>query len=157
MMFNSEIINNIIVLYQKVISYNLIDKYFPNNIKTLIINLANNRSIESLNIIYNKINEELNKDNILYIGNIQKNMIYYNYLNHYDKMYYLYNYIITLFYDSDSIDFITNINNISKQYNILLLDWNNNTNSINNNYIILYNIVKLSELNLLYDINYNIL
>ena len=158
MIFNNEVINNIIQLYQKVINYNLIDKYFPINTKTLIIKLSNNKSINSLNIIYNKINEQLNKENNLFIFNKQKNIIYNDYLNYYDKLYYLYNYIITLFYDSPLIDFIKDTNDISKQYNILLLNWNNNNNNNNNNdIIILYNIVKFSELNSLYNINYNIL
>ena len=80
-----------------------------------IVNICNSNSIEAIDNIILKLNKMMNNISLDHVNNdiLNKNtnpldydqLIYYDDLNYYDKIFYLYNYIISKFYDNTLIDF----------------------------------------------------
>jgi len=148
MITNSSYIDQIINLYNIAAENYILDSVFTNELMESIINISNTEAYTSIKIIISKIKELIDekiKHNSTIPSTLLKKInnplnydqfLYYSNLHYYDKIFYLYNYIITLLYDNVNIDFNSKYDSsiTYNRYNIFFEEIDNTFN-INNQYI----------------------
>jgi hypothetical protein len=141
---NSDLINQIIELYNLSLN-NQIFNIFTNNLMISIVNLCNTTAISSINSLIVHLNTLVNNQilsklvsNSIIIKNLNPldydQFIYFGDLHYYDKIFYLYNYLVSQFYDQPNIDIgpTYDPSNTTSQYTIYISETIDNTYDINN-------------------------
>ncbi len=145
MLKNSSLIYQIINLYNTASINNIVYKVFTENITNSIINICNNDDDSSSIItpIITKLTNIINATpsiNTTFTKNSNPlrydQFINFNNLNYYDKIFYLYHYLITKFYNNINIDISSNYDQ-SINYTHFTIFFNDidNTYNINNSFV----------------------
>ena len=143
-------VDRIINLYNISADAQILDKIFTDNLMQSIINISNTDAYSSILSIISKIEDFITEKTttaaataiattILVKNNNPLNYdqyLSYSNLQYYDKIFYLYNYLITLFYDNSNIDFNSSYDSTTTytRYNIFFEE-TDNTFNVNNQFV----------------------